>query len=120
MLKSVIRTDEETKEYLIRLKRRLEEQRKAPVEGMAEFFAARINVQAFRSVMSQLPPYMREGLKKYVKIGENDKSKDISVNMKFSEPQEIGAIREKLNTSAGHVSVAQKYARFYAERQVRD
>ena len=43
MLKSVIRTDEETKEYLIRLKRRLEEQRKAPVEGMAEFFAARIN-----------------------------------------------------------------------------
>lgn len=27
--------------------------------------------------------------------------------MKFSEPQEIGAIREKLNTSAGHVSVAQ-------------
>ena len=64
--------------------------------------------------------YMREGLKKYVKIGENDKSKDISVNMKFSEPQEIGAIREKLNTSAGHVSVAQKYARYYTERQVRD
>ena len=86
----------------------------------AMIFAARINVQALRSVMSQLPPYMREGLKKYVKIGENDKSKDISVNMKFSEPQEIGAIREKLNTSAGHVSVAQKYARYYTERQVRD
>lgn len=43
MLKSVIRTDKETKEYLKRLRRRLKEQRKAPVEGMAEFFAARIN-----------------------------------------------------------------------------
>jgi methyltransferase type 11 len=43
MLKSVIRTDKETKEYLKLLRRRLKEQRKAPVEGMAEFFAARIN-----------------------------------------------------------------------------
>ena len=43
MLKSVIRTDKETKEYLKRLRRRLKEQRKAPVEVMAEFFAARIN-----------------------------------------------------------------------------
>lgn len=70
--------------------------------------------------MSQLPPYMQEGFKKHVKIGENEESKDISVNMKFSEPPEIGAIREKLNTSAGHVSVAQKYARYYAKRPIRD
>lgn len=38
-------------------------------------FAARINVQAFRSVMSQLPPYMREGLKNTSKSAKMTRAK---------------------------------------------
>ncbi len=82
-------------------------------------FAARLNCQAIRNLMHQLPQQLREGIKKYVKIGEKDSSKDISFNMKFTEPKEIGNIRENLNTSAEHISAAQKYARYYTERQNR-
>lgn len=69
MLKSVIRTDEETKEYLIRLKRRLEEQRKAPVEGMAEFFAARIN--EYESVHLDNYPEIYEHTADFLDVGIN-------------------------------------------------
>lgn len=46
-----------------------------PQNQDAMIFAARINVQAFRSVMSQLPPYMREGLKNTSKSAKMTRAK---------------------------------------------
>ncbi len=80
----------------------------------AMIFAARIDCKGLKSLLSKLPLYLREGIQKYVKTGEKETSKDISVAMNFSEPDEIRAIRQRLNSTAPHVTAAQKLNRYYA------
>ncbi len=79
----------------------------------AGIFAARINCPGLRIVMRSLPPYMQEGIAKYVKMGESEKTKDIAVTMRFSEPKEITALRESLRNEDTHVSAIQKFTRYY-------
>ncbi len=79
----------------------------------AMIFAARINCKGLKSLLPKLPPYLQEGIQKYVKTGEKETSKDISVAMKFSEPDEIRAVRQQLNPAATHVSAAEKLNRYY-------
>ena len=79
----------------------------------ATLFAARINCQGLKAVMRSLPPYMQEGIAKYVKMGESEKTKDIAVAMRFSEPKEIAALRESLRNEDSHVSTIQKFTRYY-------
>ncbi len=82
----------------------------------AMIFAARINCAGLKNIMRQLPAYMQEGLNKYVKIGENDKTKDITSSMKFSEPTEITTIRDEIKDSPDHVPALKKMNRYYTER----
>lgn len=76
-------------------------------------FAATINCDALRKILPSLPKHIQDGIKKYVKFSDTDKSKDISANMKFSEHNAISAQREKLGEKKENISITQKYARYY-------
>lgn len=78
----------------------------------ATMFAAEVNPQAMKGIMHKLPSTLRDGINKYVKIGDDNKKIGISVNMMFPEPEQISNLRKTLEQSS-HVSLLSKIERYH-------
>ena len=78
----------------------------------ATMFAAEVNPQAMKGILHKLPSALRDGIKKYVKIGDDNKKIGISVNMMFPEPEQISNLRKTLEQS-NHVSLLSKIERYH-------
>ncbi len=80
-------------------------------------FAAEVDCQILRSIMSRLPKVISEGLKKYVLEDDMVGKKKIYTYMSLPEADEYEAIRANLiSGEKDHVSALQKFSRCYQER----
>lgn len=52
----------------------------------APFLAAEVNPQALKNILHKLPPVLREGMLQSVKLPDDNRKVNVSVNMKFPEP----------------------------------
>ena len=77
----------------------------------AAIFAAEVNPQALKNILHKLPPVLREGMLQSVKLPDDNRKVNVSVNMKFPEPEKISSLRRQL-TQAAHVSLTEKLQRY--------
>ena len=74
-------------------------------------FAAEVAPQALRSILPQLSPTLREGIRQSVKLPDDNKKIGLSAAMRFPEPEKISSLRRQL-APAAHVSLIEKLQRY--------
>ena len=74
--------------------------------------ATNVDARILKAVAHQLPPYINEGFKKYLKLKDGDTVKRVCGYMKLPESPQLEAFRTIVSMKSPHVPALQKFERY--------